>query len=145
LLYAVVAVHWRGGKSDGLRPVALKNPFSLLPVVGFAVFLGAVIVFGRIVGEVFGAGGALIGAAAVGLADIDSVTVSMARLVPAPLDNLDATRAILAAVASNMLSKLVIAATAGGGRFAGEVTALTVVCLAAGALGFWAAAAVVAG
>ena len=55
----------------------------------------------------------------LGLADVDSVTIAITRLVPAPLSQLGATEAILAAVASNMVSKLVIAAGIGRGRFAG--------------------------
>jgi len=146
LIYALASVHWRGGgKSGGSPPAEFKNPFSLLPVVGFAVLLGVVIVLGRIIGEWFGAGGAVAGAAALGLADVDSVTIAMARLVPAPLTELGATNAILAAVASNMLSKLVIAGAIGRGRFAGEVAAMTVACWFAGGLGLWAAAVLAAG
>ena len=139
--YAAMAVHWavRGGDSDKAAPAEFTNPFSFWPVVGFAVFLGLVIVAGRMIGDTFGAGGALLGAAGLGLADVDSVTVAMARLVPAPLTEFAAAAAILAAVASNMLSKLVIAASVGRGRFAGEVAAMTAGCWLAGGLGLWAA------
>lgn len=145
--YAIVSVHWRGRdrQRGGSPPADFKNPFSLLPVVGFAVFLGVVILLGRVIGEQFGAGGAAIGAAAVGLADVDSVTIAMTRLVPQPLDQLGATYAIVAAVASNMLSKLAIAAVIGRGRFAREVAAMTVACWVAGALGLWAGIALAAG
>ena len=61
----------------------------------------------------FGSAGAIIGAAALGLFDVDAVTVSMAQLVPQPLSLRDGTFAILAAVASNTLSKLVIGAGRG--------------------------------
>lgn len=147
LVYAVASVRWRGGgKATARTPLAeFKNPFSLLPVVGFAVFLGVVIVLGRVLGELFGAGGAVAGAAALGLADVDSVTIAMARLVPAPLDPLGAIEAILAAVATNMLSKLGIAVAIGRGRFAGDVAAMTVGCWLAGALGLWAAIVLAAG
>ena len=102
-------------------PAEFKNPFSFWPVVGFAVFLGVVIVLGRALGErLRRAGGAARGGRA-GLADVDSVTVSMARLVPEPLGSMAASLAILAAVASNMLSKLGIAVSIGRGRFAAEL------------------------
>ena len=142
--YAAMTVHWtvRGGGSAKAAPAEFTNPFSFWPVVGFAVFLGLVIVAGRMIGDSFGAGGALLSAAGLGLADVDSVTVAMARLVPAPLTEFAAAAAILAAVASNMLSKLVIAASVGRGRFAGEVAAMTAGCWLAGALGMWAALAV---
>lgn len=139
-LYAVAAVHWRGRvKNDKAEPAEFTNPFSFWPLVGFAVFLGIVMVASRLIGDAFGTGGALLGAAGLGLADVDSVTIAMARLVPAPLNEVGAASAILAAVASNMLSKLGIAATIGRGRFAGEVAAVTAGCWLAGALGLWGA------
>jgi uncharacterized membrane protein (DUF4010 family) len=101
-----------------------------------------VIVVGHAVGETFGANGALIGAAGVGLADVDAVTISMARLVPAPLSGFQAGIAILAAVASNTLTKLVVAIALGGGRFAAEVSGMTIGCWLAGAAAFWVALAV---
>ncbi len=141
--YAVVAVRWatRDGKRDKAVAADFTNPFSFWPVVGFAVFLGLVMVASRMVGDAYGTGGALLGAAGVGLADVDSVTVAMSRLVPAPLGALGAGSAIVAAVASNMLSKLVIAGIIGRGRFAWEVAAMTAGCWLAGGLGFWGAVA----
>jgi len=63
----------------------------------------------------------------------------MSRLVPAPLGEIGAASAILAAVASNMGSKLAIAGIIGRGRFAGEVAVMTAGCWIAGALGLWGA------
>jgi uncharacterized membrane protein (DUF4010 family) len=59
--------------------------------------------------------------------------------VPAPLNQLGATEAILAAVARNMVSKLAIAAGIGRGRFAGEVAAMTVACWLAALAALWTA------
>jgi uncharacterized membrane protein (DUF4010 family) len=138
--YTLLVLYWQGdGRSDKAAPAEFKNPFSFWPVVGFAVFLGIVILAGRAIGEAFGAQGALIGAAAIGLADVDSITISMARLVPAPLNLAAAAAAILAAVASNMFSKLVMAAAIGRGRFAVEVAAMTAACGFAAGLALWAA------
>jgi uncharacterized membrane protein (DUF4010 family) len=141
VLHALASVYWRsdGKRRDQPPPAEFRNPFGFWSVVGFAVFLGVVIVLGRAVGEAFGAGGALLGAAGIGLADIDAITISMARLVPEPLSQLGAAEAILAAVASNMFSKLVIAASIGRGRFAGEVAAMTVGCWLAALAALWAA------
>jgi uncharacterized membrane protein (DUF4010 family) len=138
-LYAVHAVYWRGAAGAGVmpQPSEFANPFSFWPVVGFAVFLGVVIMLGRVIGDAFGAQGALLGAAGLGLADVDAVTISLARLVPAPLDIFAASLAILATVASNMLSKLVIAIVIGRGRFAAELSAVTVACWIAGAGALW--------
>lgn len=143
--YALLAVYRQGDGKGDAGPGEFHNPFSLWPVVGFAVFLGVVILLGRVIGEHFGSNGALLGALGLGLADVDAITISMARLVPAPLSELAASEAILAAVASNMLSKLVIAAVIGRGRFAAEVAAMTVGCWLVGLVALWAALALGAG
>jgi len=83
-------------------------------------------------------------AAGLGLADVDAVTISLACLVPVPLDLFAASLAILAAVASNMLSKLVIAIAIGRGHFALEVAVVTVACWIAGAGALWGAMATLA-
>jgi uncharacterized membrane protein (DUF4010 family) len=81
----------------------------------------------------------MVGAAAVGLADVDAITVSMARLAPQPLTPAVASLAILAAVATNTAVKAVIGLTVGRGRFAIEVAVVTVLCFAAAGGGLWAA------
>jgi uncharacterized membrane protein (DUF4010 family) len=147
VLHALASVYWRadGERQDEPPPADFRNPFSFWPVVGFAIFLGAVIMAGRAIGEAFGAGGALVSAAGLGLADVDAITISMARLVPEPLTQLGAAQAILAAVASNMFSKLVIAAGIGRGWFAGEVAIMTVGCWLAALAALWVALTIGAG
>ncbi len=131
---AIALIYWRvaAGKGADAAPVEFRNPFSFWPVVGFALFLGVVIVLGRLLGEQFGSNGALLGALGLGLADVDAVTISVARLAPEPLTGLAASLAILAAVVSNMTAKLVISVAIGRGRFAAAVTVMTVACWAAG-------------
>lgn len=140
-LYALHAVYWReaGQTSEQPQPALFKNPFSFWPVVGFAVFLGVVVMLGRAIGDAFGTQAVLLSAAGLGLADVDAVSISLARLVPQPLSYLAASVAILAAVTSNMLSKLCLAAFMGRGRFAAELTAFTVACWATGLIALWGA------
>jgi uncharacterized membrane protein (DUF4010 family) len=134
--YALVSVYWRAPDSEH-QAIEFRNPFGFWSVVGFALLLGAIIVIGRILGESLGTAGAIIGAAALGLADVDAVTVSMARLAPQPLSAQGATYAILAAVASNTVSKLAIGAGIGRGAFALEITAMSFACLAAAGIALW--------
>jgi uncharacterized membrane protein (DUF4010 family) len=131
--YGVATAYWRddGGEHEAVK---FRNPFGFWAVVGFAVLLSAIIMAGRAMSETFGASGAIVGAAALGLADVDAVTVSMARLVPQPLSPAGAAFAILAAVASNTLSKLALGVAVARGRFAVEIAAMTAGCLVAGAL-----------
>lgn len=136
-VYAVVTVYWRDAGGSGVMADTFSNPFSFWPVVGFAVLLGVTMVAGRLITETFGTGGTLLGAVALGLADVDAVTAATSRLVPAPLDWLAATMTILIAVVANTASKLALAVAMGRGRFAVEVAAMTVLCWLTGAAGLW--------
>jgi uncharacterized membrane protein (DUF4010 family) len=73
------------------------------------------------------------------LFDVDAVTVSMTQLVPEPLGIQGASQAILAAVASNTLSKVAIGAGVGRGRFAVDIAVMSAVCLVAATVTLWAA------
>ena len=91
----------------------------------------------RIGSERLGATGAILGAAAMGLADVDAITVSIAKLVPQVLSEQNAVLAILAAVATNMLSKLTIGAVIGTRRFVIYVAGISAACFAAAGIVLW--------
>ena len=131
------AVAWQRNGEKEHREVAFRNPFEFWSVVGFALLLAAVIVLGRVVGEWFGATGAIAGAIVVGLADVDAVTVSMTRLVPDTLSARQAALAILGAVASDTVSKVAIGAAIGRGWFATDIAAMASGCIAIGAAALW--------
>jgi uncharacterized membrane protein (DUF4010 family) len=137
--YALVSAYGRG-EADGTRQtVTFRNPFGFWSVVGFAVFLAGVILLARILSETLGAAGVIVGAFALGLADVDAITVSMSRLVPDFLAVSSGALAILAAVLSNTLSKMALGAVLGRGRFAAEIVAMSVASLIAAALALAAA------
>jgi uncharacterized membrane protein (DUF4010 family) len=73
----------------------------------------------------------------MGLADVDAITVSLARLAPQTLSVQDAVFAILTAVATNMLSKLVIGVIVGSSRFALYLAGITAACFAASGIALW--------
>jgi uncharacterized membrane protein (DUF4010 family) len=130
----LLAFHKRGGKD---AQIVLRNPFQFWPVVGFAVFLGVIVLLGQLANQWFGAARTFVGAAALGLADVDAVTVSLARLVPDALGAREAAFGVLAAVATNTLSKLVIGAGIGGAAFARQVGLLALACYAGAGLALW--------
>jgi uncharacterized membrane protein (DUF4010 family) len=72
-----------------------------------------------------------------GIADIDAITVSMARLTPETLSASDAAFAILAAVARNTVSKVAIGAAIGGGAFAIDIAAMALAGLVVGSVALW--------
>lgn len=136
-MFAAIAAFWHSGEEDHVEEVRVRNPFGFWSVLGFALLLGAIEVVGRALGESLGAAGAIVGALALGLADVDAVTVSMTRLTPQPLALPDAALAILAAVASNNIAKTAIGAVAGRGSFALQIGLLTALCLAGGGVAYW--------
>ncbi len=135
--YAMLSVDWRGGAKSEEPAMTMRNPFGFWSVVGFAIVLVAIILLGRVLGQTFGATGVLAGTALLGLGDVDAVTVSMAKLDTVSAEV--ASYAVLIAVASNTMAKLAIGAVIGRGRFAIEVTAVSLACLLAGGAALYAA------
>jgi uncharacterized membrane protein (DUF4010 family) len=135
--YAFVSAYWRAPDGGEQQAFEFRNPFGFWSVVGFAVLLGTIIVIGRALGDTLGTTGAIMGAAALGLADVDAVSIAMARLAPQPLGAQGATYAILAAVVSNTLTKLVIGAAVGRGAFAAEIAAMSGAAMIGAAVALW--------
>lgn len=96
----------------------LRSPLDLVSVLQFALFLGAVIVLGRIVADAYGQAGLLPFAATAGLADVDAVTLAAGSLVRGGLGPDVAAHAVMIAVLMNTFSKGVIAFVTGGPRYA---------------------------
>jgi uncharacterized membrane protein (DUF4010 family) len=135
--FALAAAHWRGEKADVPPETKLSNPLQFWSVVGFALFLSAIIVAGRTLGETAGAAGTLLGAALIGVADVDAITVAVVRLVPQPLSELSAAVAVLVAVATNTIGKIAIGSAVGGGVFAVGIAGMALASLAAGGAALW--------
>jgi uncharacterized membrane protein (DUF4010 family) len=136
-VFALIAGYWRGRDEPEARQIGLRNPFGFWSVVGFALLLAVVLVAGRALGEIFGASGAIVGAAIAGLFDVDAITVSMARLAPQPLDISSAATAIIVAATTDTASKVAIGALLGGRRFALELAAMALGCILAGGVALW--------
>lgn len=137
LVFAIAALAMRffdradqGG--DGREE--LRSPLDLWSVAKFALFLGAVIVVGRIVADAYGQAGLLPFAATAGLADVDAVTLAATSLVRGGLDAGVGGHAVMVAVLMNTLSKGVIAVVTGGWKYAGLYFAAAGAATLAGAL-----------
>ena len=103
---------------DGDSTSRLRSPLNLVSVAQFAVFLGAVIVVGRVVADAYGQAGLLPFAATAGLADVDAVTLATGSLVRGGLEPAVGAHAVMIAVLMNTLAKGVIALATGGWRYA---------------------------
>jgi uncharacterized membrane protein (DUF4010 family) len=141
IAFALAAVYGPGPGDGKAQDVAFRNPFQFWTVVGFAVFLGIVIVAGRAFGEALGPAGVTVAAAIIGIFDVDAITVSVSRLVPQTLSANSAAVAILAAVATDTIGKIAIGAIIGRGAFALLIAGMAIACFLAGGLAlgltFW--------
>jgi len=121
-----------GGDGEGREK--LTSPLDLLSVAKFALFLGAVIVVGRLVADAYGQAGLLPFAATAGLADVDAVTLAATSLVRGGLEPSIGAHAVMIAVLMNTLAKGVIAVVTGGWRYGGLYFAAALAATAAAAL-----------
>ena len=69
--FGLFSVFWRRLEPTQQPRMEFRNPFGFWSVIGFAIFLGAIIMLGRAVGESFGGAGAIVGAIVVGLVDVE--------------------------------------------------------------------------
>lgn len=116
---------------------AVKSPLELASVAKFALFLGAVIILGRLIADAFGQSGLLPFAATAGLADVDAVALAAGSLVRGGLDAGVGAHAVLVAVAMNTLSKGVIAGVTGGWAYAAYYYAAAIAAAAVAGLVWW--------
>lgn len=94
----------------------MVNPFELQVLLSFGALLALIGFLAKIALGWAGSRGVFALAAASGVADVDAITLSMARLARGELSDATASQAILVAVAVNTGAKAVLAWFIGGGR-----------------------------
>ena len=99
-----------------------SKAFSLSAALVFAATLSAVLLVSAGLRDAFGEAGAIAGAALAGFADTHASAISIASLVASgKLSANDAVVPILAGFTTNTVTKVIVAATAGGRAFAVRV------------------------
>ncbi len=111
----------------------LTNPFELWEVLRFGLLLAAVMLGARLLFLSFGQGGLLPLAAVTGLADVDPITLSAARMLGGSLTPGGAALAILVAGAANLVAKAAVALGVGSLRFGASLAACAALAIGAGA------------
>jgi uncharacterized membrane protein (DUF4010 family) len=115
--------------------LALTDPFDIWTVLQFTAVLAVVMLAAKLLSSGFGQGGLIGLAAASGLADVDPITLSMARETGTTLTAGYAAIVILVAAGANLIAKCALATFFGGPRFAAPLVAIaTLSILAAGAV-----------
>lgn len=130
--FALASVRAHPARNDVQPAVHFGNPFGFWSVLAMAAAIGALIIVGRLISEQFGSTGAIAGAAAMGLFDVDAMAVSMLKLAPGAIDERALTYAVLTGVACNTITKIGIGALIGRGSFAARIAAVGVGCVMAG-------------
>ncbi len=117
--------------------MTLVNPFELGEVLRFGLLLAVVMLIAKLLLAQFGQSGLLPLAAATGLADVDPITLSTARMLsggvaPFSLTPAGAALAILVAAGANLVTKAGVAVVMGGPRLGTELAATAAFVIAVG-------------
>jgi uncharacterized membrane protein (DUF4010 family) len=129
-------IHRGPRNEEGARAeLHLKNPFELMEVLRFGLLLAVIMLLAAAARAFFGEAG-LIGLAAIsGLADVDAITLSMAKTASTDTTT-GPVLAILTAVGVNTIAKTGYAAYVGGSRIGLIVASGTVLGFAAAAAAY---------
>lgn len=115
------------------RPeLKITNPLELAPALKMGALITVVMVMSQLLQQSFGNAGILATAAASGIADVDAISISMARMASQTVEPKLAAQAILIAVAMNTLAKAVMAAWVGGSKLGSRVGTFSLFGVAAG-------------
>jgi uncharacterized membrane protein (DUF4010 family) len=134
LLLGAAAEMWgnRDGVTEHLQ-LNIKNPFDLGTVFQLAGVIAVILLLAKAVASQAGNAGLFLLAGVSAIADVDALTLSMARLAGRQVASGDAATAILIAASMNTASKAAMAAFVGGpriGTIVGTVSVLAVAALA---------------
>jgi uncharacterized membrane protein (DUF4010 family) len=144
-LAGVLYAGWMWWRSTAAEPKGeqptLTNPFELSATLQMAALLVGVLLFSRWATHQFGQSAAYVTSLFAGLADVDAITLSMARLAQTQeLPITTAVAAIFIAVVSNTIVKGTLTAVLGNRALATRVALGFVLMMAAGGAGLLIAA-----
>jgi uncharacterized membrane protein (DUF4010 family) len=115
LVYLPAVLYWRSQmhrKTDTNSP--LRNPLDLKTALSFGLLLALVMLLGAVLQNRFGESGVLALAAASGVADVDAITLSLARMSEGDLALRVAAMGVVIAASVNSLTKGGMATVIGG-------------------------------
>jgi uncharacterized membrane protein (DUF4010 family) len=109
-------------REDGRRArepsaIVMDSPFNLRSVVGLAAFIAVVMILSQLAARFFGASGTYVVAALSSIADVDAISVSLARQAYREFPIETTTAGIGIAVAVNTMTKAVMAMVVGERQF----------------------------
>ncbi len=126
------AVLWFRSVQQETPDLQIANPLEIGTAIKLAALLAAVMLAAELVRRMFGGIGVLVVAALSGVADVDAVTISMARMAGGDVDPNTAAHAIMIAIAVNTVSKTIVAGSVGNRKVGFLVGGISAAALAAG-------------
>lgn len=117
--------------------LSLENPFQIGMALKFGAFLVVILLLSNVLKMYFGDIGAYFLAATAGLADVDPITLTMARMSQQSLNLAVAAKAILIAASVNSGVKSIFSGAIGGLVLARWVAGTLAVAVSAGLLVTW--------
>lgn len=114
------------------NPVTSANPLDLPAVLKFGALLAAVMILSKVLTQVAGSSGAYALALVSGLADVDAISLSMARHGAREIGAHAAALAVLIAVLSNTVAKVGIAWVLGGAAMGLRLAVASILAIGAG-------------
>lgn len=127
----------RNGASVDPDEWQLRNPVELRVAVQFGILLGAVMILTAGARAWFGEAGLYVVAGVSGLADVDAITLSLARLGPEEMNERVVVNAITIAAMVNSVVKVILASVIGGRMLSRKLVPVAGVVLLAGAVGLF--------
>jgi uncharacterized membrane protein (DUF4010 family) len=129
-------VLWRriSGEPPAEEPKGLQNPFRLRQALRLGLVYALVRLVAAVAWDRFGSGGLLVSATVAGLADVDAITLSVARMHEHGLPDALAVTAVTTAAATNTLVKVGLAIALGRRRIGTAVASVLVPAAAAGTI-----------
>lgn len=119
LAYGSALAYWLVARRQRAAvQLTLQNPLELLPAILFGILLAVILLAGKTLQHWVGNAGVLVLAAASGVADVDAITLSLARLGQQGLGLETAVLGIVLAAAVNSVVKAGITLGIGGRRMA---------------------------
>ncbi|MEH6952755.1 MgtC/SapB family protein (plasmid) [Nitrobacter sp. NHB1] len=126
------AILWFRNIEQETPELQIRNPLEVGTAIKLAVLLAVVMLVAELVRRMFGGVGILVVAALSGIADVDAVTISIARMGGGDVDVNTAARAIMIAIAINTVSKTIMASWVGNKKVGILVGGISAIALAGG-------------
>jgi uncharacterized membrane protein (DUF4010 family) len=123
----------RQGSPTSVKPLSHRNPLELAQALKFGVLLAAILLASKALQVYWGSSGLYLAATAAGLADVDAITISIARMTSGELPLQSATIAATLAAMTNTLTKGLLAASIGGKMIGIKILIPVATALAGGA------------